>query len=164
MFIKKDLIAVIVLILAVGMFVPVAQAQRLDVEFTVCQAITYNVVHNTPEAGIVTYDSKAIIQGTKESKVFDNWTAQGVGVVKRIGDKISTYGLAKRMAPDGEFIIWELHEESGSEAIWKPIYGTGKWKGIKGEVKGKKFTTGKPIIPGTDQFCANYIGWIEVPK
>jgi hypothetical protein len=164
MFYRRNWIIGTVVILGLVMFVPLAQAQRQDVEFTVCNAVTYNVVQSTPEVGVTAYEAKAIIRSTNESKVFDNWTGQGVGVLKRIGDKLSVNGLTKRMGPDGEFIIWEIHRDPESEAIWKPVYGTGKWKGIKGEVKSKRITAGKPIIQGTEQYCDNNIGWIELAK
>jgi len=68
------------------------------------------------------------------------------------------------MAPDGEFIIWEVSGDSESGSTANPIYGTGKWKGVKGESKGRKLTTGKTIVQGTDQNCEKHGGWIELPK
>ena len=142
MFHRRNWIAVTIVILGLVMFVPVAQAQRQDVEFMVCNAVTYNVVHFTPEVAVMSWDAKAIIRSTHESKLFDNWTGHGVGYLKRVGDKANWYGSTN----------------------WKPIYGTGKWKGIKGEVKSKRITAGKPIVQGTDQNCDNNVGWIELPK
>ncbi len=160
---QKNWTAVIVVILGLVMFIPVARAERQDVEFTVCNAVTYNIVHFTPEAAVLTWDAKAIIRSTHENKLFDNWTGHGVGVISRVGDKRSVNGSTKRMGPEGEFVIWELYGESGG-TTWKPIYGTGKWKGIKGEVKSKRITKGKPIVQGTDQYCDQNVGWIELPK
>jgi len=68
------------------------------------------------------------------------------------------------MAPDGEFIIGEVSGDSESGSTAPPIYGSGKWKGVKGESKGRKLTTGKPIVQGTDQNCEKHGGWIELPK
>ncbi len=164
MLLSRNWFAATIVILGLAMFIPVAQAERQDVEFMVCNAVTYNVVHFTPEVAVVSWDAKAIIRSTHESKLFDNWTGHGVGVMKRVGDKSSWYGSTKRMGPDGEFIIWEIYGESESGPTWKPIYGSGKWKGIKGEVKSKRITTGKPIVQGTDQYCDNNVGWIELPK
>src|SRR5512136_544655 len=101
MFYRRYLIAGIVAVLGLVMFVPVAQAQRQDVEFMVCNAVTYNVVHFTPEVAVVSWDAKAMIRSTHESKLFDNWTGHGVGVLKRVGNKSSWYGSTKRMGPDG---------------------------------------------------------------
>jgi hypothetical protein len=164
MFYRRNWIAVIVVILGLAMFVPVAQAQRQDYEITVCMANTYNAVHSSPEVAIMSMDGKSIWQSTHESKLFDNWTAHTVGVVKAVGGKWSWNGFFKGMAPDGEFIIWEYSGDSESGTTVKAVYGTGKWKGVKNEAKGKPMTTGKPILQGTYQGCEKYVGWIELPK
>jgi hypothetical protein len=164
MFYRRNWIAVIVVILALAMFVPVAQAQRQDFETRQCSANIYNVVHFTPELGIASYDQKSIIQSTHESKLFDNWTLHLVAVQKRIDGKTSWNGFSKEMGPDGEFIIWEFYGDNESGTTAKPIYGTGKWKGIKGERKSKVITAGKAIVPNTYQFCQKQVGWIELAK
>jgi hypothetical protein len=41
-------------------------------------------VHNTPELGISSHDEKGILQGTHESKLFDNWTLHMVLVRSNI--------------------------------------------------------------------------------
>jgi hypothetical protein len=161
---QKNWTVMIAVILGVIMLIPVARAERQDVEFMVCSAVTYNVVHFTPEVAVMSWDAKAIIRSTHESKLFDNWTGHGVGVMNLGGGKGSWRGITKRMAPDGDFIIWEKYGDSDSGTTAKPIYGTGKWKGIKGELKCKRITMGKPIVQGTDQNCETEVGWIEIPK
>jgi hypothetical protein len=164
MFYRRNWIAVTVVILGLFMFVPFAQAERQEFEYISCTANTNNVVHRSPEIVILSYDGKGIVRSTHESKLFDNWTANAVGVVKMMGGKWSWHSLAKTMGPDGEFIVWEGIGDSESGTAWKCLYGTGKWKGIKGERTGKRITTGKPIAQGTDQLCEKQVGWIELPK
>jgi len=165
MFFRRNWIAMTVVILSLVMFIPVAQAQRQDFECRQCSVTTYNVVHRSPEITIASGDQKSIIQSTHESKLFDNWTLHLVGVWKGIDGKWSWNGLSKEMGPDGEFIIWEFYGDSESKTTTaKPIYGTGKWKGIKGERKSRLITAGKPIVQGTDQFFQKQVGWIELPK
>jgi hypothetical protein len=164
MFYRRNWIAVIVVILGLAMFIPVAQVQRQDFECRQCSVTTYNAVHFSPELAILSGDQKSIIQSTHESKLFDNWTLHLVGVWKKIDGKWSWNGLSKEMGPDGEFIIWEFYGDSESGSTCKFFYGTGKWKGIKGELKGKVIRTGKPIVEGTSQLCEKYAGWIELPK
>jgi hypothetical protein len=139
-------------------------AERQDFEIIAGAAATYNLVHFSPEVAILSYDAKSIIQSTHKNKLFDNWTGHTVGVVKVVGGKRSWNGFYKNMAPDGEFIIGESYGDSESGTTYKPLYGTGKWKGAKSEAKGKRITSGKPIIEGTDQFCEKITGWIELPK
>jgi len=165
MFHRRNWIAMTVVILGLAMFIPVAQAQRQDFETRQCSVGAYNAVHSTPELGISSYDQKGIMQSTHESKLFDNWNLHLVGVQKRVGSKMSWNGLSKEIGPDGEFIIWEFYGDSDSGGtIAKPIYGTGKWKGIKGERKSKLITTMNPVVPLIFPFCQKQVGWIELAK
>jgi len=162
---RKSWIIVTIVILGLAAFIPIAQAQRQDFECRQCSVTTYSTVHRSPELTIVSGDQKSIIQSTHESKLFDNWTLHLVGVWKGIDGKFSWSGFSKEMAPDGEFIIWEFYGDSESKAtIAKPIYATGKWKGVKGERKSTLIKAGKPIVQGTDQFCQKQVGWIELAK
>ena len=161
---RKSWIIVTIVILGLAAFIPIAQAQRQDFECRQCSVTTYSTVHRSPELTIVSGDQKSIIQSTHESKLFDNWTLHLVGVWKGIDGKFSWSGFSKEMAPDGEFIIWEFYGDSEIGAATKTVYGTGKWKGVKGERKAKLITKGKPIVPGTYQYCERIVGWIELPK
>ena len=165
MFYRKNWIAMIVVILGLVMFVPVAQAERQDFECITCNAETWNIVHLSPEVGIISGDSKSIFQSTHPSKLFDNWTRHMVYVRKRVEGKASWSGFTKEMGPDGDFIIWEFYGDSESgQSTTKAVYGSGKWKGVKGERKAKMITKGKGIAKGTFQYCDRIIGWIELPK
>jgi hypothetical protein len=171
MFYRRSWIAVIVVILGLVAFIPVTQAQQQAFETRQCCVATYNVVHFTPELGISNFDQKGIMQSIHESKLFDNWTLHLVAVQKRVDGKTSWNGFSKEMGPDGEFIIWEFYGDSESNtSTAKPIYGTGKWKGVKGERKSRLITTAKPILASTFQphttfqFCQKQVGWIELAK
>ena len=85
-------------------------------------------------------------------------------VFKRIEGKTIWNGVAKQLAPNGEFIIWEFYGDPEGGNTAKLICGTGKWKGIKGERKSQRITAEKLIVQGTDQFCQKQVGWIESPK
>jgi len=47
---------------------------------------------------------------------------------------------------------------------WEYIYGTGKWKGVKGGGTVKAITRGKPIAEGTFQMCIEVSGTYELPQ
>jgi hypothetical protein len=164
MFYQRNWIAVMVVIWALAMFVPVAQAERQEFECITCTAATTNYVHSSPELAIYSADAKSIFQSTHPNKLFDNWTRHMVGVTKTIEGKPSFHGFAKEMGPDGDFIIWEFSGDREIGITTKAVYGTGKWKGVKGERKTKLITKGKPIVPGTFQYCEKTEGWIELPK
>jgi hypothetical protein len=163
---RKNWIAVIVVILGLAMFVPVAQAQRQECSGTLCWAATYNRLHRSEDSSVIlaSSDEKGIIRSTHESKLLDNWTTHAVGLLRVIDGKWSWHGIWKEMAPDGEFIIGEYYNNDEGGTTGKLLYGTGKWKGIKGEVTNKRITAGKPIVERTDQYCVSWEGWIELPK
>ena len=164
MFYRRNWITVIVVIFGLIMFMPDAQAQRQEFETIQCLSGTTNRVHSTPELAIATWDFKGIVQSTHESKLFDNWTRHSVFLIKRIGSNMTYNGVVKQVAPDGDFIVWEYYGDGKSGSTAKAIFGTGKWKDVKGEFKGQRTTKGKPIAPATDQFCEKAVGWVEVPK
>ena len=165
MFYRRNWIAVTVVILGLIMFMPVAQAQRQDFENINCSVTTINSVHISPALAITSWDMHGITQSPQGSKLFDNWSRHSVMVYKRIDKKISWNGFTKALAPDGELIIWEFSGDSISGTTTaNPIYGTGKWKGVKGESKSKRLTSGKRIIANIEPYCDKAVGWIEVPK
>jgi hypothetical protein len=166
MYNRKNWIAVNIVFLSLLMFLPVAQAQRQDIESQKCYVQIWNVVTSSPEMSVFTYDQKGIMQSSNESKLFDNWTDHTVGIVKSISGKASWNGFAKETAPDGEFIIWELYGDSESKTTTgKAIYGTGKWKNVKGERKTSTIASGRPFVPNsTLAMCLKVVGWIELPK
>ena len=164
MFYRRNWIAVIIVILGIAMFIPVAQAERQEFENILCGAGTFDVVQFSKEISVLSEDSKGIFRSTQESKLFDNWTNHSVNVAKGQDGKWVWNGFGKRMAPDGEFIITEFSGGSEGGGTHKFIYGTGKWSGIKGEFKSKRITAGKSITQGTEQLCDKQEGWLELPK
>lgn len=164
MFYRRSWIIVTIVILSLAMFIPIARAQQQDFELRVCGSTTLNVVHASPDFGISVWDQKGIIQSTPEKKLFDNWTQNCVFVMKGVPGDLNWKGVCKEMGPDSEFIVWEFTGDPKSGSTGKAIYGSGKWKGIKGERKAQGITQGKPIVPNTFQGCNKIVGWIELAK
>ena len=165
MFYRRNLITMTVVILGLVMFVPVAQAEQQAFEGISCGSANFTTVQASPgEIYIGSYDGKGIFWSTHENKLGDNSTYHQVGVVKTEGGKSIWNGLHKGMSPDGDYGIWEFHGDSQSGTTMKFIYGTGKNKGGKGELKTQQITKGKPIVQGTDQACWKIVGWIEYAK
>jgi hypothetical protein len=152
------------LILSLGMFLPSAQAQRQDFEMTGCVSGTQNMLHGTPEITLLSSESKGILRSTHASKLFDNWAYETRMVMKGHKGKWSWNGFGKMMSPDGEFMLVEIVGDGEKGSTITSIFGTGKWKGAKMEIKSKRITAGKPIVPGTYQSCDNKIGWVEMSK
>jgi hypothetical protein len=162
MFYRRNLIAMIVVILGLVMFVPVAQAERQEIEGIVCVSNTNTPVQSTPgQIYIASFDGKGIFQSTHQNKLENNNTIHQIGVMKTVGAKLVWNGLYKTMRPDGDYAIYEFSGDTASGSISKMIYGTGRYKGAKGESTSIFITTGKPIVQDTNQNCQKSVGWIE---
>ena len=152
----------LVIILGMFTFIPVAQAQT-PVDFTECLGGTATVVYQSKEITITGIEGKGIIFSHHENKVFDNCTFHVVAIAKTVDGKRRSDSYWKIMDPDGDFIVAEV-VVLGPEKTMKFLDGTGKWKGIKGEAKGKTTAAGKPVAPGTFQGCSRYVGTFELVK
>jgi hypothetical protein len=153
---------VITVCIGLFLFIPVAQAQT-PFDITECLGGTATVVYQSKEITITGIEGKGIIFSHHENKVFDNCTFQVVAIAKTVDGKRKSDSYWKIMDLDGDVIIAEA-VVLGPEKTMKFLHGTGKWKGIQGEAKGKTTATGKFIAPGTIQTCSRYIGTFELPK
>jgi len=109
------------------------------------------------------YEAKGIVLDNTVSKFFDNSSVHNVGVMKIDKGKVTGSWLGKYLDPSGDFYVIES-SLGGTEPGWKFIYGTGKFKGITGTGKAFRFTKGKPISPGTSQYCVKITGTYELGK
>ena len=150
------------IVLGLVMFLPFAQAETFF-DITECGAGTVTLVYQSPEMTIAGQDGKGTILSNHENKVLDNCTFHVVVIAQTADGKRRSESYWKIMDPDGDIIIAEVHVVI-PEKTMKFLYGTGKWKGIKGGAKGRGITTGKPVAPGTWQACSRYTGTFELPK
>ena len=152
----------ILVVIGLFIFIPVAQGQT-PFDFTECLAGTSTTVYESKEIRIGSTEGKGIIFSHHENKVFDNCTFHVVSIAKVVDGKRRSDSYWKIMDPDGDIIIAEL-VVLGPEKTMKFLHGTGKWKGIKGEAKGKTTAIGKFIAPGTIQSCSRYVGTFDLQK
>jgi hypothetical protein len=146
--------------------IPAAQAEQ-PFDITLCGSTTSTaVLMESAELKINTFEGKGIARSNIESKSFDNCSYHLLGVAYIAGEKATMYGHAKFMDPDGDIVVQENFRPFGSkaEATWKFIYGTGKWKGIKGSGKSRRAATAKPITPDSLQHCMRMTGTYELSK
>jgi hypothetical protein len=160
--IKRTNWGIFAILFCLVIFIPVAQAQT-SFDITECAAGTATTVYQSKEYTIGGLEGKGIIFSHHENKVFDNCTFQVVVIYKIVDGKRRSDSYWKIMDPDGDVIIAEL-VVLGPEKTIKFMHGTGKWKGIKGEAKGKTTVAGRPAAPETFQACSRYVGTFELPK
>jgi len=162
MCIKDKLMMGITVLVSLSIFIPVVQAQT-PFDVTECGSGPVTMVFQSNEITISGLEGKGIFFSNHANKVFDNCTFQVVAIIKTVDGKRRSDSYWKIMDPDGDVIVAEA-VVLGPEKTMKFLHGTGKWKGIKGEAKGKTTATGKFIVPGTFQACSRYVGTFELLK
>jgi len=162
-FIKRLMIEALVIAFGLVMFISITQAQQpFDITFCGSTTVTQTVLESK-ELTITTFEGKGAVRSNPENKAFDNCSYHLLGVSLLMADKVTNFGYSKYMDSDGDFVVMESIRE-GDETHCKFLQGTGKWKGIKGEGKVRRIAVGKPISPGTSQYCTRHIGTFELPK
>jgi hypothetical protein len=152
----------ITIILGLFTFIPMAESQT-SFDIAECGAGQVTMVYQSNEITISGLEGKGIFFSNHANKVFDNCTFQVVAIIKTVDGKRRSDSYWKIMDPDGDVIVAET-VVLGPEKTMKFLHGTGKWKGIKGEAKGKTTAMGKSVAPGTFQACSRYVGTFELPK
>ena len=143
-------------------FISASQAEQ-HYDVTDCGSMTFTLHAESTELTIRTFEFRGITRSTSDIKVFDNCTVFYVGIAKNSPTKGTAYGYSKYLAPDGDYVIMESIREDDVTTM-KFLQGTGKWKGIEGGGTLRRIAVGKPIVPGTSQYCTRHIGTFELPK
>jgi hypothetical protein len=156
---RRNLITIVAMILGLVMFVPVAQAERQSFEGISCGVNNQTWVQSDG-IYIGSFEGKGIFRNTTDPT--DIASYQQSGVFKGVGGKWSWNGFSKTKRPNGDLSIWELTGDSTSGSSMKLIYGTGRYKGAKGEQKSTMIANANPIVPNTEQMCYKIVGWIEL--
>jgi hypothetical protein len=134
-------------------------------DVTPCVSGTVTALVQSEEITIQALDLKGIMRSNIESKIFDNCTVHVQGLMVREGKNATAYAFLKYLDPDGDYVIFRFTQNPGEKAATTTILaGTGKWKGITGGGKATTITGGKPVAPGTIQFCNNHKGTFTAPK
>ena len=156
---------IIICLLGLTLLIPMANAEEKPTNILSCRSGTTTMLTASKELVVFSFELKGIDQDLNEDKVFENYTHMCVGTIRILGGERISKGYCKYMAPDGDFFIVSFDGPSGGKPLpWEYIYGTGKWKGIKGGGTAKTTTMGKPIVEGTFQTCMEISGTYEVPQ
>jgi len=146
------------------MFISVAPAERAEFEGVSCFSHTHTPLQFSPtgEIYVGSFEGKGIFRST--SKPYYENTFKSMGVLMGQMGKFTWNGYTKIMHVDGDVVMWDFSGDSVNGSIGKIIYGTGKYKGAKGEQTTKNITKTKPVVQGTEQTCQQVIGWVELAK
>ena len=163
---RSEWIVAVTIVFCLVMVIPAAQAEE-PIDFTQYGVCTSTPASEDKEFRFSSFECIGITRSNQENKVFENMSVLEVGVGRHEGGQSTIYSLAKYMDRDGNYVIVEFNESAPSdrlEGTWKILYGTGKWKGIKGSGKHVHVGRGKPIKPGTLQGYVRNTGTFELPK
>ena len=169
MFYKKGVIgfAIVFSICALLWSSPLIRAESTEqmYDVDVCVSMNISPMVQSKEITILAFEAKGIMRSNSENKVFDNCTQDTKGIGVWEGKKHTVYAYMKYLDLDGDYVIFRYTQNPGEKAATATILaGTGKYKGITGGGKAVRIAGGKPIAPGTVQFCNNHKGKFTVPK
>jgi len=156
---------IIICVVGVALIAPLAIAEEKSIHIVSCRSATQTMLTAGKDLVIFGYDAKGIDQDLNEDKVFANFTHQCLGTIRILGGEVFARGYCKYMGPDEDFFIVSYNGIMGEKPLdWEYIYGSGKWKGVKGGGTAKYITKGKPIVKGTAQSCIEISGTYDVPQ
>jgi len=162
--IKKWMMAALGIVSCLTLSIPIAQAEPFDITFCGSTTSTHTLLESK-ELTIITFEGKGTVRSKPENRAFDNSSYHLLGTSLQMGDKVMNFGYSMYMDSDGDFVVQEnLRPLDCTDSTWKFLYGTGKWKGIKGSGKTTVVIRAKPIAPGTRQQCLRSTGTFELPK
>jgi len=134
---------IIICLLGLTLLIPMANAEEKPTNILSCHSGTTTMLTASKELVVFSFELKGIDQDLNEDKVFENYTHMCMGTIRILGGERISKGYCKYMAPDGDFFIVSFDGPSGEKPLpWEYIYGTGKWKGIKGGGTAKTTTMG----------------------
>lgn len=152
-------------IIGLTLLAPMANAEEKPINIVSCRSGTTTLLTADKELVVLGFELKGIDQDLRPDKIFQNYTHSCVGTIRMMGGEQTSKGYCKYMAPDGDFFIVSFDGPGGVKPTpWDYIYGTGKWKGVKGGGTVKNITMGKPIVAGTFQSCIEVSGTYELPQ
>jgi len=151
-----------IIVLSLVVFIPVAKAQQ-SYDITECHSGTVKILHSSEDSRIFSAEGWGIIMSNHENKVFDNFTLHIFAIGQAMPGKTIETGYIKLMDPDGDIIIAEF-SRIDPERVSKFLYGTGKWKGIKGGHKGTRRIVYGRIPPDAAAACSKSMGTFELPN
>ena len=158
--------SIVVVAIVLGLLSPAAQALE-PIDFTQYASCTSTPASDDKEFRFASFECLGITRSNQENKIFENMSVLEVGVARHAGGQSTIYSLAKYTDLDGDYVVMEFSESAPSDRVegtWKTLYGTGKWKGIKGSGKHMHVGRGKLVKPGTLQGYVRNTGTFELPK
>jgi hypothetical protein len=99
-----------------------------------------------------------------KSKTFDDMKWEFMATICVQDSETKGIGYYKFTDPDKDYFILEATGGAIIEGgTWNFLYGTGKWKGATGKLRGRTTLHGRPLSMETERYWCRIIGTLELP-
>lgn len=97
------------------------------------------------------------------SKVFNDMKWEFVATITIMDGKTKGVGYYKFIDPDEDYFILEATGAAITEGgTWRFLYGTGKWIGATGELRGRTTLRGRPLSVEAENYWCRISGTLEL--
>lgn len=164
---KRTCVAITAIALAAFGFVTASRADNLEI--THCYSGVFNIFSKTEgTTALLSWTQNGIIISAHPGKLLQGAVTHCDGIQMGLGAARSLHGLCKIVDNDGDVIVAELPwPHKGLDFEVQFLEGTGKWKGITGQLHSNRLVSSPPnkgAMPDTYQTCRRETGSFEVAK
>jgi hypothetical protein len=151
--------------LATLAFVSTSRAE--DIEITHCYSGTFNMFNKTDgTTTLLSWTQNGIIMSAHPRKLLHGAVTHCDGIQKGLGAARSLHGFCRIVDEEGDVILAELPwPHKGLDFDVKFLEGTGKWKGVSGQLHSIRIVSSPPnkgAMPDTYQTCRREVGQFEI--
>jgi hypothetical protein len=154
----------VAIILGLIMLTPLAEAQQ-TFQVMGCSSCKVVMLSEGKVLTIYSMTGNGPAWSATKSTTFNDMKWEFVATIRVHDGKTIGIGYYKFTDPDKDYFILEA---TGGAVIeggpWNFVYGTGKWKGATGTLKGRTTFRGKPVSTETEQYWCRIIGTLELPE
>ncbi len=160
----KKLRIAIFIILGSTMLPVIAGAQQ-PFQVIGCSSGKVTILSETHPLTVYNMVGKGPAWSTGGNKAFDDLTWDFVATLRVMDGKTIGIAYYRFTDPDQDYFILEATGDAILEGgDWKFVYGTGKWKGLAGKLRGKVVLRGRPLPAEAEQYWCRIIGTLELPQ
>ena len=144
-------------------------SQAEELEITHCYSGTYVTFNNTEGTStLFSWAQNGIIMNVHPKALLQGAVTHCEAIQMGVGADRSLHGFCKIMDADGDVILAEYPwPHKGLDFEVKFLEGTGKWKGVTGQLHSSRIVASQPnkgAMPDTYQTCRRETGKFELSK
>ena len=140
-----------------------------NIELTHCYSGVFLVFNKTEGTSVLGHWAQnGIITSSHPNKLLHNAVVHCEGIQIGVGPARSLHGFCRMMDDDGDVILAEYPwPHKGIDFQVKFLEGTGKWKGVTGQLHSTPIARSQPnkgAMPDTYQTCRRETGQFDIQK